>query len=215
MNHRMRRASIFANPTKNGKLLEIVGVLFFLMLVSCQTAPNQRQETNSNTPGENFMIGYRATDSKDYDQAIKFFKIAISQDETGDCGTGTPGKAYNELGYAYMLRGDFDSAYHNFNAAIEKNEYLISAYTNRNNYFEKNGMYSDEVSGMTKIIDISEPSPKIAPCYFARGHAYQMMGNKVLAVEDFRTFLSLLEGTTGWEALRNNAKQQIEKLSEK
>jgi tetratricopeptide (TPR) repeat protein len=75
----------------------------------------------------------------DYDKAIKKFKnIVTLQDQN-------VASSYNNLGYTFLLKGDYQNAYENYRKAVDRNPFLVPAVANLGKMLYQLGKYQEAV----------------------------------------------------------------------
>jgi len=163
----------------------------------------------------NFLAGYRAVDAGDFDSAIDYYTYAIRIDESGDCGTGTIGKAYNERGYAYFRETKFAEALKDVDLAISKNPKFVAAYLTKNSILVGENKYQDSLTNLNTVIGLLGPVEESGVCYILRGRTEQELKMPDRAIQDYSQGVSLLDGKGKWQSLVDFAKKQIAELGGK
>jgi len=94
---------------------------------------------------------------------------------------------YNNIGYVYYERGQYETALEYFNKSIELRPYHVRAYYNRSTVWEQLQEWSNAISDYDAILAIN---PAVHEAYYFRSKCYAMT-NKDAAVRDC---LSSLKG---------------------
>ncbi|MBN1646874.1 MAG: tetratricopeptide repeat protein [Spirochaetales bacterium] len=114
----------------------IYAALVIILLASCSTAPKKSDEVvdTKNQAAELIDYGNRAFEDAQYDQALKFFNMALDQNVTVDNEPGIAG-SYNSIGKVYLRLGKIDRAMDYFEKALKiaqkiNNPLIISQSSN-------------------------------------------------------------------------------------
>lgn len=148
-------------------------------------------------------IAYRM--KGDYDQAIESFNRAIKLNSQSAV-------AYNNRGLAYYNKGDHAQAIKDYDQAIKLKPTYAKAYNNRGNAYLFKVVYDQAIKDYDKAIELN---PQYALAYNNRGYAYMTRGNDgdyELAMNDFKTGLSLNPDESTRMKLENNMKKLKEKM---
>lgn len=140
----------------------------------------------------------------DLDKQIDLYKIVLNLDSKNV-------EAYNNLGNVYGKKGDCDRAIGFYNKTIELNPQYEIAYSNRGYAYYILGNNARAIEDCNKAVELN---PQNAITYNIRGLAYMDRGNDgdyKLAMNDFKTGLSLSPDETTRKMLENN----MEKLKAK
>lgn len=159
--------------------------------------------------------GYSFVDNHEFEKAIKSYKQAIEIDSTGNCGTGTNGIAFGELGYAYTRMGDFKNAIIYLDKAIKLNKYAPEPYQSKSVLLMQHGQ--NELA--LKVLDsLIEYVPDYAMGYVQRGFLYNSTAKYELALQDLNKYLELIKKQNqeqGSAALVEDVKKQIADIEAK
>ena len=96
--------------------------------------------------------------------------------------------AYNNRGFAYERKGDFDLALQDYNTAIKLNPDLAGAYANRGDVYRITGKIDRAIEDCTTAIKLDS---KCIEAHNNRGVAYVSTGEFDLAIEDYDTAIKL------------------------
>lgn len=127
-------------------------------------------------------------DQGKYSDAIKQLLKAIKIDSSGDCGTGTKGKAHAELGYSYLKTGDTQ------NARIFFDKSILLDPTNpfpRQNMAVMLSMQNKTEDAYKVLGDLIQMRPDYIEAYIQRGFLYRSENKVNLAITDFKKALDL------------------------
>jgi len=91
--------------------------------------------------------------------------------------------AYNDLGSAYLNRGNIEKAIGQFQKAIEISPKMAIAYYGLGNAYLNRGNIEKAIDQFQKAIEIS---PKMAIAYYGLGNAYLNRGNIEKAIDQFQ-----------------------------
>ena len=133
---------------------------------------------------------YSLADNHEFEKAIKSYKKAVEIDSTGNCGTGTNGIAFGELGYAYTRIGDFKNAITYLDKAIELNKFAPDPYQNKSVLLmqqEKNDLALNVLDSLIEYV------PDYAMGHVQRGFLYSSIAKYELALQDFNKYLELIK----------------------
>ncbi|HEX4301555.1 MAG TPA: tetratricopeptide repeat protein [Rhizomicrobium sp.] len=98
-----------------------------------------------------------------------------------------------DLGAAYMQKGDFDHAFPAFNDAIRLEPNMWQPYENRGIAFMQFKQYDKALADFTQVIALN---PDFAKAYHNRGVAKQALGDKAGADADFAQAAALAPAVT-------------------
>jgi tetratricopeptide (TPR) repeat protein len=153
-----------------------IAALGFLSWCSCAFA-----QVDCKSAKECCDKGFNETD---LDKEIQYYTKAIEFDESGECGTGVVGVAYNNRGIAYEKIGDHYKAVIDFNMAIELNpgDTKDHAHNDSGKYYSQKDDFDNAINYFNKAI---ESNPEDAGAYIERGLAYQNKGDYDKAITDY------------------------------
>jgi tetratricopeptide (TPR) repeat protein len=97
--------------------------------------------------------GYLWMDIGLYDDAIEHYTSALELDETGDCGTGIIGKAYELRGVAHYEKGSYAEAVVDLSEAINNNPGESSFYYHRGVAYYYSGDCQSARADLDKFVD--------------------------------------------------------------
>jgi tetratricopeptide (TPR) repeat protein len=159
--------------------------------------------------------GYSFAGNHEFKKAIKFLKRAIRIDSTGNCGTGTNGIAYNELGYSYSRSGDFDSAAVYLDKAIELDKFNPEPYLSKSAILTQ----QDKSELALKVLDsLIKYNPDYALAYAQKGFLYRSTKQYEPALQNFKAFLGMIEKQNQQQnskAMVEDVQKQIRELEQK
>lgn len=134
--------------------------------------------------------GYSFVDNHEFEKAIKSYKKAIEIDSTGNCGTGTNGIAFGELGYTYTRMGDFKNAITYLDKAIGLNKFSPEPYLSKSVLLMQQGKNELALNVLDSLIEhISD----YAMGYVQRGFLYNSTAKYELALQDFKKYLEIIK----------------------
>jgi tetratricopeptide (TPR) repeat protein len=182
--------------------------------------------------------GRTYSDKRDYDRAIRDYDEAIRLDRNNVAAYLNRGSAYNSKrdhdgairdyaeairlqpgnvtalngrGFAYKQKGDLDRAIHDLDEAIRLNpNFAARPYSNRGDAWRLKGDAGRAIADLDEAI---RRDPQSVPAHASRGLAYEQLGDKNRAIQDFKSVLSLPRGNfvTGDSAIET-AKQRLAAL---
>jgi tetratricopeptide (TPR) repeat protein len=133
---------------------------------------------------------YSFVENNEFVKAINSYKKAIEIDSTGNCGTGTDGIAFGEIGYAYVSMGDFQNAITYLDKAIQLNKFAPEPYQTKSVLLMQEG--KNELA--LKVLDsLIEFVPDYAMGYVQRGFLFNSKGEYKLALQDLNKYLELIK----------------------
>jgi len=159
--------------------------------------------------------GYSFVDNHEFDKAIESYKKAIQIDSTGNCGTGTDGVAFGELGYAYTRLGDFQNAITYLDKAIQLNKFAPDPYQTKSVLLMQQGKNDLALPVLDSLIQYV---PTYAMGYVQRGFLYNSTGKYELALQDLKKYLELIKKQNQEQnsaALAEDVKKQISEIEAK
>jgi tetratricopeptide (TPR) repeat protein len=113
---------------------------------------------------------------KDPNKAIKYWGLAIRQEQE-------TAKAYNNRGLAYYDLKNYQQAIKDYDQAIKKDPRYVAAFNNRgNSYYEM----ADYQRALTDFNHSLQLSPNYAKAHFNRGLVYYQLNQSELACGDFK-----------------------------
>lgn len=144
-----------------------------------------------------------AWNEKDTDKRISLYTEVLEIDPKN-------AMAYNNRGYAWVEKGDYDRATEDYNKAIKLSPQLAETYYNKGVLYRRQGDYDQAIENYTKA---TETNPHLAPAYINRGFAYMKRGKDgdyVLAKADFEKGLTLNPD----EEIRQKLQENLHKLED-
>jgi tetratricopeptide (TPR) repeat protein len=96
--------------------------------------------------------------------------------------------AYNERGFAYIKKGDYDRAISDFNKAIRLDPQYVAAYYNRGFAYSEKGDYDRAIADHSEATRLD---PQLGIAYFGRGFAYNDKGDYDHAISDLNKAIRL------------------------
>ena len=162
-----------------------------------------------------YLEGYSFIDNHEFEKAIKSYKKAIEIDSTGNCGTGTNGIAFGELGYAYTRMGDFKNAITYLDKAIELNKFAPDPYQSKSVLLMQQGKNELALNVLDSLI---EYVPEYAMGYVQRGFLFNSTAKYELALQDFNKYLALIKKQNQEQnsaALVEDVKRKISEIEAK
>jgi len=114
-----------------------------------------------------------------------------AQIQSGQQTTNNLTVEYNNRGFAYFNKGQYDQAMADFNTAIGLNPNNFRSYTNRGAVYFHQGLYDQAIAEDNKAIALQ---PDFADAYFNRGGVYEKQGQRDQAITDYLTSLRLNPG---------------------
>ena len=113
---------------------------------------------------------------KDPNKAIKYWGLAIRQEQE-------TAKAYNNRGLAYYDLKNYQQAIKDYDQAIKKDPRYVAAFNNRgNSYYEM----ADYQRALTDFNHSLQLAPNYAKAHFNRGLVYYQLNQSELACGDFK-----------------------------
>jgi tetratricopeptide (TPR) repeat protein len=164
---------------------------------------------------EFYEKGYSFVENHEFEKAIKALKKAVNIDSTGNCGTGTNGIAYSELGNAYLRIGDFKNAIVYLEKAINLNKLSPEAYQSKAVLLMQQGKNDLALTVLDSLIKFVS---SYAIAYVQRGFLYNKMNKYESALQDLTQFLQLIKiqnQELGTSSLIENVKKQIAEIKSK
>jgi type IV pilus assembly protein PilF len=140
---------------------------------------------------------------KKWDLAIACFQNAVK-----DILYKTPQFAYNNMGYAYYNKGEYEKAIQYYNMALQSSPSFASCYTNLAIACEAIKRWEEAIEAYKKSIQYAPENP--VP-HFRLGRLYYELNRRDEAKKTLTTFLSL--SPEGPEA--DEAKALLEKIKSK
>jgi tetratricopeptide (TPR) repeat protein len=96
--------------------------------------------------------------------------------------------AYSRRASAYMRKGDYDRAIHDYDDATRLNPNDAAAYNDRGSAYLYKGDYDRAIQNYDDAIHLH---PNDAPAYTGRGGAYFLKGDRDSAIQDFNEAIRL------------------------
>jgi tetratricopeptide (TPR) repeat protein len=152
-----------------------------------------------------FYLGNIKFRSKQYNEAIRDYNLAIEQDSSR-------AEFYRNRGSARDNLGDFQGAFNDFSRAIELYPSYAAAYYDRGGtrFKLKERDYRGAIADITEAIRIE---PTYAEAYYRRGFMLRITGDHAKAIDDFDRYLQanpnndrayLYRGLSEWELQRHD-----------
>lgn len=91
-------------------------------------------------------------------------------------------RGYENRGFAYQIKGDFDKAAADYNEALKFNPFRAGTYSNLGIIYQIKGDIDSAIGNFNKALLLS---PDLAGVYYNRGYAYQLKGYIVQAIADY------------------------------
>jgi len=132
--------------------------------------------------------GWEKDEIGEYDAAIKFYTICITEGNLNDSNLTI---AHNNLGIAFAGRGDYDDAVVNYSRAIRLNSNYNVAYNNRGRACLEMHDYEQAVRDFTEGIRLAPQASGLELVFFYRGLAYEEMGNYEKSIADYTKAIDL------------------------
>jgi tetratricopeptide (TPR) repeat protein len=133
--------------------------------------------------------------------------------------------AYNDRGFAFLKKGQYDLAISDFSTALELNPKYIVAYLNRALALELKGNYEQAISDLNRAVDvdptsvekiISDPNnilgadPKDPKIWFVKSLVLDKLNRRPEAIEAYKTFIQLAKPE--YSLYVDRVKQRIKEL---
>ena len=160
-------------------------------IAACTRAINSGALKGKDLAGPLLYRGSAYKQKDDFDRAIADFSEAIRLDPEGPFG-------YGQRGLTYFQKRDFDHAIADLSKFIALNpgrQYLADAYIARATAYAANASNSSakdrfdpEIADLTKAIALR---PDQALLFKTRGSAYELKGERALAIADYRAVLRI------------------------
>ena len=96
--------------------------------------------------------------------------------------------AYNNRGYAYENKRDYDRAIRDYNRAIVADPKNVAAYSNRGNAYGRKRKYDRAIRDFDTAIKLA---PRLVGIYYNRGTTYSAKGDYDRAIRDFSKAIEL------------------------
>ncbi len=103
--------------------------------------------------------GDRYLDQKKYDEAIILYQKAVALEGNLQKAQDRLALAYNNRGWSYNEKGEWDQAIADLNKAIEWDPALAAAYNNRGRAYNGKGQYT--LTNAIQILDSGQYDPAI------------------------------------------------------
>jgi tetratricopeptide (TPR) repeat protein len=97
-------------------------------------------------------------------------------------------ESYNDRGFAYNTKGEYNCAITDFNQAIRLDPNLVDAYLGRGDAYYIKGDLENAIADYDHALKLN---PNDAEAYLSRGSAYFQAGDKEKAIADFKNVLEL------------------------
>ena len=137
-----------------------------------------------------FNLGYYARDRGEYNQAILYFKKAMSAEV--DCFPNVnQAHAYNNLGYTYLQAKDITNAVADFEKAVDLQPIYPEAYYNLGCAFQANNQPDVAVEAFQRALALD---PNVAEIRFKMGNALLQLGKPAEAIAQYSQALQINPG---------------------
>ncbi len=192
-------------------LLLIVSALSF----SCSSAPEEAETVveTKNKAAEYADFGNKYYEESQYDQALKFFNLALDYNISIDNEEGMI-QSYNSIGKVLLAAGEEDRAEENFITAFtiaEKtgnNALLLESNNNLGEIYLFKGDFNKALEYFEKALVLigedKEKDPKTAILYHNTGTVHKRLGNYQRAVEYLEKALEINTGNNKYVGMAAN-----------
>ena len=99
--------------------------------------------------------------------------------------------AYNDRGYGYFQKSQYDLALQDFNQALQLDPGSLLAYENRGNLYLTTGKYEQAIQDLSQALRLDANGSDVASVYYFRALAYSDNGEYSQAVADFSQTIAL------------------------
>jgi tetratricopeptide (TPR) repeat protein len=99
--------------------------------------------------------------------------------------------AFNDRGYAYVQKSQFDQALQDYNQALQLDPGSLLAYENRANLYFDKGQYDLAIQDVSQALQLDANGSDLASVYYFRALAYSDNGQYSRAVADFSQTIAL------------------------
>ncbi len=106
-----------------------------------------------------------------------------------------------------IVKGEYDSAFNDYNKALELNPKDAVAYLNRGRAFQSKTNYDSAIADFSKVIELN---PKETSAYLNRGDAFEKKGNAQQAIGDYK---KVVEIDANNESAKNNLKRLQDEIA--
>jgi tetratricopeptide (TPR) repeat protein len=96
--------------------------------------------------------------------------------------------AYNNRGFSYKAKGDYDNAIADYTEALRLSPQLVGSYNNRGSAYKAKGDYDNAIADYTEAIRLN---PQYLHAYFNRAGTYEQKNDYAAAIADYQTYLDL------------------------
>ena len=144
-------------------------------------------------PEANQALGMIYLDLKRWDEAIDQFKVVTSHELFRE-----PEAAYNNIGWAYLMKGDQDQAEQNFQQALQINLNYCPAHCNLGEVQTQRGLTTAAIQSFQRAITLC---PEYGRAHLLLGIELQKQKNVAGACREFQATVRLWPNTD--EALRS------------
>jgi tetratricopeptide (TPR) repeat protein len=134
-----------------------------------------------------YNLGCYAKDDGDYNQAIVYFKKALSA-ESDNAPWADHARAYNNLGYAYLHEGNITNAVADFDKALAIQPRYPEAYYNMGRAFLTNNQPDVAVDCFQRALALDSG---VAEIHFRLGCALAQLGRPAEAIAQYSQALQL------------------------
>ena len=131
-------------------------------------------------PESYYYLGNIYLEEKNIEKAIRYLEKAVSLKQKADY--------YNDLGYAYFLKGDYKKAIDCYNRAIKIDPNLSVAYYNKALAYRKMGNIKEAIKNYSKAIALNPDDPDY---YYNLGIAYRLNNEPQKAIHSYKKAIQL------------------------
>jgi protein O-mannosyl-transferase len=184
------------------------GLIAACIVLTCAQVPNWRDSRAlftraAEVTGGSYLafynLGCYAALDGNYDEAIVFYKKAFSA-ESGNASWTDYSQAYNDLGFAYLQKGDIANAVGSFDKAIAIHPEFPKAYYNLGCAFLDNNQPAEAVDCLQRALTMD---PGSADIHYKLANALMRSDQYAKAIAEFDETLRLRPGMA--EAANNLA----------
>lgn len=131
------------------------------------------------------VSGLDAHQIGDYEEAIKFYSLAIS---SGDLPDKSLAYVHNNRGASYRNLNRYNEAIEDYDAAIRLNPEYATAFYNRGIAYDRKGFHGLAIDDFDTAVRLN---PDLSDAYNQRGIAYVRDGRYDIAIENFSEAIRL------------------------
>ena len=129
--------------------------------------------------------GLSAHRASKLDLAIEYYTRCI---DYGDVTQKHLARAFNNRGFAYYEKGEYDRAIADYDRAIQLTPDYAYAFSNRGNVYDHKGEYDRAIADYDQVIRLK---PDHALSFYNRGIAYRLKGEYEQAIRDYDRAIEL------------------------